>query len=139
MNIITTFSEIQALEISKKGDLLLSVSKFGNKIHIYSLDDFQLKFCLFLTSSEQKVLNSAFNQKSRFFTMLSYNGEELNLSIFDLKHSSREDQLCQCSDYDDEEINLISSVKENQHSLFGNFMHKLSNVSDVLFFYMLKF
>src|SRR5690242_15565628 len=108
----------------------MAFSKLGNKIHIYSLEDFQLKFCLFLTSSELIITNACFNDKSRFFSILSYNGEDLNLNLFDLKHCDSEDHLCQCDDHDDEEVKLISSLHEVQktNSFFGSIVNKISSV-----------
>lgn len=134
MMIMTTFSEIQSVEISKKGDLLIISSRYGNKFHIYSLKDFQLKHCLFMTNEEQKIYNLTFNKKGRYIGIFSFNGNDMNLNIFDLKQKSSRDSddefLCQCDDYNDNEVKLISSIKrENKsHSFFGNIVSKFGNV-----------
>jgi hypothetical protein len=85
----------------------MAFSKLGNKIHIYSLEDFQLKYCLFLCSHELKVTNACFNFKSKLFATLSYDGTDLNLNLFNLKILSSEDHLCQCDDHDDGNIKKI--------------------------------
>jgi hypothetical protein len=132
--IITTFSEIQYIDISKKGDLMAAVSRYGNKIHIYSLNDFHLKFCLFLTLAEHKIFNLNFDSKSRFISMLSFDGLDLNLNLFDLKHSKSDNQLCQCDDYDDSQVKLISGEKKERNSFFGSLVNKISNVIFNLFY-----
>ena len=108
----------------------MAFSKYGNKIHIYSLEDFQLKFCLFLTNHELKIMNACFNNKSKFVATLTYNGTGLNLNLFDLKNSDTEDHLCQCDDHDDSEVKHISSLNDvhKTYSFFGNFVSKLSVV-----------
>jgi len=127
MMIIMTFVDIQTLEISPKGDMLAVISRYGNKIHIYSLEDFKLKFCLFLTIAEHKILNLTFNNKSRFLSTLSFDGEDLVLNIYDVKNTNSE--LCECDDHLDSQIKLISnSGKKDSGSFFGRFVSKITNV-----------
>jgi hypothetical protein len=129
---MTTYSEIQFIEISNNGDLMASVSKYGNKLHIYSLIDFHLKYCLLLSMDEHKIFNLNFNYKNRFVSILSFDGKDLILNLYDLKNSDDEVELCQCDDCDDSDINLISS--ERAHSLFGKLVSKISHVKYLLIF-----
>jgi hypothetical protein len=124
MIIKTTFTEIQCLEVSQKGDLLIAVSKLGNKQHIYSLLDFELKHCIFLGNNGLRLMNITFNKKSKLLAMLP---TDLNLSIFNLKQ--HENTLCECDDFDDEEV--IINEEETQpvtkkESFFGSFFSKIS-------------
>lgn len=88
----------------------MAFSKLGNKIHIYSLEDFQLKYCLFLCSHELKITNSCFNFKSKMFACINYDGTDLNLDLFNLKILNSEDHLCQCDDHDDDQIKKIKDI-----------------------------
>ncbi len=133
MMIITTFNEIHTREISRKGELIAVVSKFGNKLHIYSLNDFQLKYCMFLTNSEHKIFNLSFDKKSKLVSMLSFDGEDMILSIQDLKNSAAENQFCECDDHDDKGVKLISSQKKEASTFFGSLVSKITNVSGVIY------
>ncbi len=109
---------------------LIAFSKYGNKLHIYSLDDFQLKFCFFLINAELNILNVSMSIKNRFLFFLSFNGKDLNLNALDLKNSDSEDHLCQCDEYDDENVKKMDSSKQNHsYSFFGGIFNKLSDVS----------
>ena len=109
----------------------MAFSKYGNKIHIYSLEDFQLKYCLFLANHELKITNLCFNNKSKLFSILSYDGTDLNLNLFNLKLSSSEDHLCQCDDHDDDVIKKIAHQEEVHHSNFSSFFGIGSLVSKI--------
>jgi len=110
----------------------VAFSKYGNKLHIYSLEDFNLKFCIYLLDHEQIILNTCINPKSRFISTLSYDGTDIHVNLYDLKKINSEDRLCQCDDHDDSKIKLISVLPETKHhyySYFGSFVSKLANIN----------
>jgi hypothetical protein len=112
---------------------LIAFSKYGNKLHIYSLEDFQLKFCFFLINAELNILNVSLSIKNRFLFFVSFNGKDLNLNALDLKNSDSEDHLCKCDDHDDENVRKILSSKQAQSSsFFGGLFNKISDVKFIL-------
>lgn len=64
-----------------------------NKIHIYSLVDFQLKFCLDSEFQQQKIINISISKKNKFFSIL-YN--DYNLDIYNLTSEKKVNQNCKC-------------------------------------------
>lgn len=109
------------------------MSQYGNKIHIYSLIDFSLQYCIYLGQSELKLINVSFSIKSRFTALLIINNNSLRINIFDLKNLNENDHLCQCDDHNDEEVvRLDGNQLTRQGSVFGSFFSKLSKVRTCL-------
>jgi hypothetical protein len=91
--VTTPFKEIYKYNISKKGDYAIVVGKPLNKIHIYSLIDFQLKFCLDSEFQENSILNISISKKTKFFSIL-YN--DYDMEIYKLTDEKKVNQLCKC-------------------------------------------
>jgi hypothetical protein len=91
----TPFKEIYKYNISKKGDYAIVVGKPDNKIHIYSLVDFQLKFCLDSEFQEHGILNISISKKTKFFCILY---DDYDIEIYKLTDEKRVNQICQCMD-----------------------------------------
>jgi hypothetical protein len=105
----------------------MASSKYGNKIHIYTLADFQLRFCIYLGKNELDIINSRFDKKSKFLMILS---GDLLIKMFNLKHSV-DDYICECDEHDDDSI--VLKGKTANSSFFGGILNKLSTV---LYFYI---
>jgi hypothetical protein len=91
--ITTPFKEIYKYNISKKGDYAIVVGKPLNKIHIYSLIDFQLKFCLDSEFQQHGILNISISKKTKFFSIM-YN--DYDIEIYKLTDEKKVNQLCKC-------------------------------------------
>jgi hypothetical protein len=81
--------------------MLLAISKHGNKMHIYSLNQYELKFCFYHGSEPYSFKNVLFDhRKSKYLSMLCENTN--NLYMINLKRCD-EYTVCQCDEYEDAE------------------------------------
>ena len=90
------------------------MSKYGNKIHIYSLTDYKLKHCIILGETEIKINSCIFDKKGKYLSILAN-----NIDIFMLNISKDDNYLCQCEDFDDENIHLVASQQSYLSSFFS--------------------
>jgi hypothetical protein len=93
--IITTFTDIQNIVMSQ-GELLYVSNKFGNKVHIYSINDYELKYCFYFGHTFFKAINIIFDNKNKYIALTSTN---YGLFLINLKIS--DSTFCQCDDYED--------------------------------------
>ena len=93
--IITTFTDIQNIKLSDN-ELLYVSNKYGNKVHIYSINDYELKYCFYFGHIYFKAINIVFNKKNKYLALTSMN---YGILVVDLKHS--DSTICQCDDYED--------------------------------------
>jgi hypothetical protein len=112
----TPFKEIYRYNISKKGDYAIVVGKPANKIHIYSLVDFQLKFCLDSEFQQQGILNISISRKTKFFSIM-YN--DYDIEIYKLTDEKKVNRICKCMD---EIINDEQRVVKKQSFLKRTFV-----------------
>ncbi len=82
------------------------MSATGNKIHIYSVQDFKLKHCLGNEIPINQILNLAFSKKNKFLSLLF---DDLSIQIYNLTKVKDKD-ICQC----------VNDSKQNQ-SIFSGF------------------
>lgn len=102
MSINTNFTSIQSLEII--GEYVIASSSCGNKIHLYSVKDFSLMYCLFLGNFAYELGNFSFDNKYKFF-MCSTNNKYIKLfKLKDIKDTNNGDNICSCEEHDDEEV-----------------------------------
>ena len=100
MSINTNFNAIQTLELLS--DFIIVSSSCGNKIHLYSLKDFSLMYCLFLGNFAYELGNFSVDKKNKFL-MLSTNNKYIKMfKLKDLKENNED--ICSCDDHDDDEV-----------------------------------
>lgn len=93
----THFTEVQKVAISKDESVALIVSHYGNKIHIYSLATFQLKYCLFTGFKISMISSITFDSKGKFVLFITKKGL---MQIYSISNISRI-LLCDCDEHDD--------------------------------------
>ena len=123
--ITTPFKSINKFNISKKGDYAIIVGNPNNKIHIYSLIDFQLKFCLDSEFQQHKIINISISKKTKFFSIM-YNDNDIE--IYKLTDENKVNQICKCINHIIDENEKISPKKKG-------FLNTIINVK-VIFFYL---
>ena len=92
-----------------KGNIAIIIGDNKNKIHIYSLDDFDLKYCLDSSYPFNKILNISISKKNKFFSVLY---EDYNLEIYNLLEEKRINSNCECLN------SMIEEKIENKKTSF---------------------
>ena len=134
---IDTFDCINAIhfDIYNHNDLIV-ISKFGNKIHIYSYDEkysFKLKNCFYLGNCICNISNTFIYNDKYFFFM---NSSE-NIQIYKLikKINSTKTKIhikCTCKEHSDEKQVVISKSKSSSSkSLIGGLIRKFTGVNEM--------
>ncbi len=83
-------------------------------MHIYSLTDYKLKHCVILGQTEIKINSCIFDKKGKYLSFL------VNLSeIFILNIAKDDNYLCQCDDFNDQNVHLVASKKSIISSFFS--------------------
>lgn len=122
MLLYTSFIDLQNVVLSDSGNRLMITSIFGNKLHIYNSNNFQLEFCLFLGTKISAIDNLQFDSVSENKILFIY--DQKNLYIYSTK-LNEEDLKCHCDTYSDDEIlNNKSSL-----SIKGFFSYWLGEVT----------
>lgn len=88
----TPFKLIIKYCLSKKGDNAIVIGD-SNKIHLYSLDDYRLKYCLESSHPMNRIINIAISKKNKFFSLLY---ENYNLEIYNLIEEKKINTNCEC-------------------------------------------
>lgn len=107
----TPFKLITKYCLSKKGDIAIVVGDSNNKIHIYSLHDYGLKYCLESSHPQNRITNIAISRKNKFFSLLY---DDYNLEIYNLVEEQKINTNCECVNQ------LIEHKYENNHSNHSN-------------------
>lgn len=89
----TPFKLITKYCLSKKGDIAIIVGDSNNKIHIYSLQDYGLKYCLESAHPMNRITNIAISKKNKFFSLLY---DDYNLEIYNLVEEQKINTNCVC-------------------------------------------
>ena len=95
------------------------MSILENKIHIFSVNDFQLKHCIVSEISSYNIISYCFSKKNKFLSILY---DDYNMHLFNLTmDKGRENDICACGE---EEVKkkasssflggLFSSIKVNK-------------------------
>lgn len=83
---------------------------------MYSLTDYKLKHCIILGETEIKLNSCIFDRKGKYLSIL------VNLSeILILNLKKDENYLCQCEEFNDHNVNLISTKR----NVFSSFFSKI--------------
>lgn len=106
----------------------------NNKIHVYSLMDFELKFCLDSDFQMQKIINISVSKKTKFFTIL-YN--DYNLEVYNLTEEKKVNQYCNCIKellvegndmYKGTSNSSKNNIKNKTKTILSNAFSKLRNI-----------
>ena len=91
------------------------MSSYENKVHVYSVDRFDLKFCIGNEIPINKILNYAFSKKNKFLSILI---DDLTMEVFNISQSQNTKSVCICK-LDTEKkkksilYNIYSNIKVN--------------------------
>jgi len=90
------------------------MSAIKNKIHIYSVDEFELKYCFGDEIPLNKLMNFSFSKKNKFISFLF---DDLTIHIYSLSNTEKNKKsICKCKKDEEEK-----SVK----SLFGSLISNI--------------
>jgi hypothetical protein len=79
--------------------MLIAISRHGNKMHIYSLNQYELKYCIYHGSDLFSFKNVIFDRiKSKYLCMICE--QTGNLYLINLKKCD-EYTVCQCDEYEE--------------------------------------
>ncbi len=120
MNLITGFKEIDFIKNSDFGDYICVIGEGANRIHLYSLFDYELKFCLWRGSKISKTIDVCFDLKCKFMSVITYSK---TLHIFKLYENQKKDPTYKINKKMVENANT-NRVSRFQDLQFGN--HKQS-------------
>ena len=114
------FEYLQSLHISPSGQFIALSSLFGNKIHIYYIENLILKECLYLGDEINTIEKISFAAKGEFFLLIQLNKKILKL--FQLSNIIEGQFRCKCYKYkNDEMIKEVIQKKEKENSWINYF------------------
>ena len=114
------FEYLQSLHLSPSGQFIALSSLFGNKIHIYYVENLILKECLYLGDEINAIQKISFAAKGEFFILVNLNKKILKL--FELSNIVEGQFKCKCYKYkNDEMIKEAIKKKENRNSWLNYF------------------
>lgn len=117
-SIETKFRDIQSLYISRNGTQLVAINVFGNKIHIYDIDnENNLRLCLFIGNHIASIDNVVISSKKEKYMMFISEGK--NIKVFAIKDNFESNFKCFCDMHNDDE--LIGMKKSDSHQTFFGF------------------
>ena len=95
----------------------------GNKIHIFSVEDFQLKHCLGENIQINRIMNFGFSKKNKF---LSFFYDDLSIQIYNLINVNENNKtICTCQKDDSKKSFLGSMFSSIKVDFFLNLEHYL--------------
>ena len=114
------FEYLQSLHLSPSGQFIALCSLFGNKIHIYYVENLILKECLYLGDEINTIQKISFAAKGEFFILVQLNKNILKL--FELSNIVEGQFKCKCYKYkNDEMIKEAIKKKEKRNSWLNYF------------------
>ena len=114
----TKFTDIQSILLSRNGSQLVTMNVFGNKMHIYDIDnECNLRLCLFIGNHISSIENVMISPKKEKYMMLISEGK---MKIFAIKDNFESNFKCFCDMHDDNEL-LGVKKNEGHQSFFGFF------------------
>ncbi len=119
----TPFKLITKYCLSKKGDIAIVVGDF-NKLHLYSLYDYCLKYCLESAHPMSRITNISISKKNKFFSLFY---DDYNLEIYNLLEEKKINTNCEC-------INLLIENKYDNNNNNDNSNSGLGKYLSVEFF-----
>ena len=114
------FEYLQSLHLSPSGQFIALSSLFGNKIHIYYVENLILKECLYLGDEINAIQKISFAAKGEFCILVQLNKNVLKL--FELSNIVEGQFKCKCYKYkNDEMIKEAIKKKEKRNSWLNYF------------------
>ena len=118
------FEYIQTLHLSPSGQFIALSSLFGNKIHIYYVENLILKECLYLGDEIYNIQKISFTAKGEYFLLIQLSKNSLKL--FELSNIIEGQFKCKCYKYKNEDmVKEVIKKKENENSWFSYFKNIL--------------
>jgi hypothetical protein len=107
---------------SKENDMyLLCTSRFENKIHIYTIEDNALIYCIYLGKQKMSLGSFIWDVKMKFFGFLIDNEE---LYIYKVKGKNvHEYVICKCEEHNDKEVK--QRRKSSNNSFLGGYFQRM--------------
>ena len=117
------FEYIQSLQLSPSGQFIALTSIFGNKIHIYYVENLILKECFYLGNEINDIKKMSFPGFGEEFLIVQLNRKKLRIYKFS---NILEGQFkCKCYKYKNEDmIKEVIKRKENEEGWF-NYIKKI--------------
>lgn len=134
----TPFKLITKYSLSKKGEIAIVVGDYNNKIHLYSLYDYGLKYCLESAHPMSRITNISISKKNKFFSLLY---DDYNLEIYNLIEEKKINSNCECVNqliehkYDQNNNNKNNTSGINKYisgQFFKNTFSKFKVIRDFL-------
>ena len=97
---------------------------FGNKIHIYYVENLILKECLYLGDEIYNIQKISFAARGEYFLLIQLNKKRMKL--FELSNIIEGQFKCKCYNYKNEEmIKEVIKKKENENGWFNYFKNMI--------------
>ena len=128
--IITLFKNISKIYFDNNNKLIV-VSEYGNKIHIYNIDNNNLLYCIYMGNQILNISNFSFDKNEIFFLCV-FDLDEIN--IFKLIKNVKENFNCNCIFHPDNEI-IKRRNSSNKSFLKGYFKRILSDCTEPYIYY----
>ena len=118
------FEYLQALQLSPSGQFIALCSLFGNKIHVYYVENLILKECLYLGDEINNLQKISFATRGEYFLLIQLNKKRMKL--FELSNIIEGQFKCKCYNYKNEEmIKGVIKKKENENGWFNYFKNMI--------------
>ena len=128
-SLIYPFSFVQLIQISSKGAILALVSLYGNKIHLYNVNNSKLKECIYLGNSKIKIERLCFSKIKENYILIMLNTQKFY--IYKTQKKFGDCSKCICSKYDDKDLDANNSnleEEEDDGGFFGFFRKFTKNL-----------
>ncbi len=128
--ITSNFEYIQSLQLSPSGQFIALSSIFGNKIHIYYVENLILKECIYLGKEIHDIVKMSFPAIGEEFLIIQINNK--HFKIFRFSNIIERQYNCKCYNYKNEEIlKEVIRKKINEKRWINYFNYFLSRSQDV--------
>ena len=123
------FEYIQSLNLSPSGQLIAISSIFGNKIHIYYVENLILKECFYLGNEINEIYEMSFPGIGEGFLLIQLNRKKFKL--FGFSNILEGQFKCKCYKYkNDDLVKDCIKKKENEDTWF-NYISNIFNYSSI--------
>ena len=123
------FEHIQSLHLSPSGQFIALSSLFGNKIHVYYVENLILKECFYLGDEINNISRISFPSCGENFLFVQFNKKKLKL--FELSNITEGQFKCKCYNYKNEEmLKEVIKKKEKENGLFNYFKNLYYNYNN---------
>lgn len=118
------FEYLQTLKLSPSGQFIALCSLFGNKIHIYYVENLILKECLYLGDEINNIQRLSFAARGEYFLLIQLNKKRMKL--FEFSNIIEGQFKCKCYNYKNEEmIKEVIKKKENESGWLNYFKNMI--------------